>query len=88
MSRQHWQNTAHHGDHEEPQADGRDGDQHLRWQRQAQQLVAGWPQLGLAAVPVATPREVPGDAAASAPSATGQDMQRHSCSFGLVPPHS
>lgn len=34
------------------------------------------------------PHVLPGDAAASAPSATGQDSQRHSCSFGLVPPHS
>lgn len=55
---QHREDIAGHADHEEPQADGRDGNEHPHGQRQAQPLVAGRPRprplgLALAAVPAA-----------------------------------
>lgn len=53
---QHREDIARHADHEEPQADGRDGNEHPHGERQAQPLVAGRPRprplgLALAAVP-------------------------------------
>lgn len=57
---QHREDIARHADHQEPQADGRGGDEHPQGQRQAQPLVAGRPRprplgLALAAVPAAAP---------------------------------
>lgn len=79
---QHREDIARHAEHEEPQADGRDGNEHPHGQRQAQPLVAGRPRprplrLALAAVPAAAAphpaggRAVPGAAPLLPPARPG-----------------
>lgn len=93
---QHREDIARHADHEEPQADGCDGNQHPHGQHQAQPLVAGRPRprpLGLtvAAVPAAAAphpaggRAVPG-AAALLPRARPRPARGSTARAGTAPP--